>query len=76
MESSNKIRENYKVTKIGKLVIDDSKLEDYKEWEKLRPNAIFKSAWDLVVDSYKIQGKDLNELRFQRSVVNIVKKWS
>ena len=76
MESSNKIRENYKVTKIGKLVIDDSKLEDYKEWEKLGPSAIFKSAWDLVVDSYKIQGKDLNELRFQRSVVNIVKKWS
>ena len=74
MTDSPKLRANYAVTKIGRLNIDSSKLLDYMQWEQLGPEAIFNAAWDLVVESHKTQGKDLNELRLQRSVVNIYRK--
>ncbi len=57
-------------TKKG-LLSEKDKAEDYAEWNALGDEAKFKAAWELVTTAYIIQGRDLNELRFQRSVTNI-----
>ncbi|RME59048.1 MAG: hypothetical protein D6780_05725 [Candidatus Dadabacteria bacterium] len=67
-----KDRSNYFV-RLGKLGEED-KREVYEYWDKLGDEARFKAAWELVIEAYKIKGKDLNELRFQRSVEKLVRK--
>ncbi len=62
-------------TKLGKLGEDDSR-EDYELWEKLGPDARFKAAWDLVKDAHIIRKGNPDELRFQRSVENLIRKGS
>lgn len=57
--------------RLGKLGIDDDPSQDYAIWMELGDEARFQAAWEMVLDGYKIQGKDLNKLRFQRSVENI-----
>ena len=61
-------------TRLGRLGDDDDRLADYEHWDRLGDEARFQAAWDLVVQAYELQGKDPNELRFQRSVANLVKK--
>jgi hypothetical protein len=60
-------------TRLGKLGEDD-RLDTYERWDELGDEERFKATWDLVVQAHEIQGKDLDELRFQRSVENLIKK--
>ena len=41
---------------------------DVEYWQRLGPEAIFEAAWDLVVQAWKMKGRDPDELRLQRSV--------
>jgi hypothetical protein len=41
---------------------------DVEYWQRLGPEAIFEAAWDLVVQAWKLKGRDPDELRLQRSV--------
>jgi hypothetical protein len=68
-----KDRSNY-FTKIGRLGEEDEKLLDYQAWEKLGAEAKFNAAWELVQQAWILQGKSLDELRFCRSVTNIIRK--
>ena len=61
-------------TRLGRLGVDDDKALDYAEWDKLGDQARFDTAWELVVQAYELQGRDPNELRFQRSVENLERK--
>ena len=46
---------------------------DIDFWQSQKPEVRFRTAWSLVVDSYKLKGKktDANTFRLQRSVENI-----
>ena len=61
-------------THFGKLGDEDDKLRDYAAWDHLGAEARFQAAWELVVDAWKMQGRDLDELRFQKSVTNLIRK--
>jgi hypothetical protein len=41
---------------------------DVEYWQRLGPEAIFEAAWEMVVQAWKVKGRDPNELRLQRSV--------
>lgn len=47
---------------------------DIEFWQRQGDAAIFRAAWDLVVQSYKLKGKDVRELRFQRTVENLQRR--
>lgn len=55
------------VERTGKLT-DLDRSFDPKFWQAQSDSAKFEAAWDLVVLSYRIKGKDVSELRLQRSV--------
>lgn len=61
--------------RLGRLGEDDDRLIDYRKWDELGDEARFQAAWDLVVQAHEIQGKNPDELRFQRSVENLIRKW-
>lgn len=44
---------------------------DIQFWQGLSSEARANAVWDLVVTYWQMKGKDLNELRLQRSVENI-----
>lgn len=44
---------------------------DIQFWQNLSSEARANAVWDLVVTQWQMKGKDLNELRLQRSVENI-----
>ncbi len=50
------------------------KMEDFnqkdsiKYWQKQSAEVRLNAVWELVEDAWKLKGKDINELRFQRSV--------
>ena len=71
-----KKREMVQYTRLGQLGVDDDKLAEYLHWDSLGAEARFQTAWDLVVQAHQLQGKDLNELRFQRSVETILRQGS
>jgi len=60
--------------RLGKLGDDDDRIADYKMWDELGDEARFQAAWDLVIQAFELQGKDLNELRFQRSAESLIRK--
>ena len=60
--------------RLGRLGDDDDRLADYEYWDKLGDEARYQAAWELVVQAHELQGRDPNELRFQRSVENLVRK--
>lgn len=41
---------------------------DLQFWQAQSDAAKFAAAWELVITAYQIKGKDLNELRLQRSI--------
>lgn len=41
---------------------------DVEYWQRLGPSAIFKAAWELIELHHRQSGRDINELRVQRSV--------
>ena len=41
---------------------------DLEFWQAQTPTARFAAAWELVVHSYIIQGKDVSELRLDRTI--------
>ena len=43
---------------------------DIRFWQAQSDSAKFAAAWELVTTAYIIAGKDLHELRFQRSAEN------
>jgi hypothetical protein len=67
-------KRNTLYVRLGKLGDDDTRQSDYQRWNQLGDDARFKAAWELVVQAYEIQGKDLNELRLQRSIENLIRK--
>ena len=60
--------------RLGKLGDHDDKVADYEYWRSVSDEARYQAAWELVIQAHELQGKDLNELRFQRSVANLVRK--
>jgi hypothetical protein len=63
-------------SRLGKIGEEDDKLRDYAEWERLGNEERFRVTWELVVQAWEIQGKSLDELRFQRSVTRIERRKS
>ena len=62
-------------TRLGKLG-DEDVPSDFETWENLGVEERFKAAWELVIQAHTIRGDNLDELRFQRSVENLIRKWS
>lgn len=44
---------------------------DVEFWQRLTDEQRMQAVWDLVVFDYEIKGKDINELRLQRTVENL-----
>ncbi len=47
---------------------------DIEFWQRLSDEQRMQAVWDLVVFDYELKGKDLNELRLQRTVENLCRK--
>ncbi len=47
--------------------LDDMRTKNIRFWQQQGSAAIREAAWELVVETWKQQKRDLNELRFQRS---------
>ncbi len=47
---------------------------DIEFWQRLTDEQRMQAVWDLVVFEYELKGKDLNELRLQRTVENLRRK--
>lgn len=47
--------------------LDEMRTENIRFWQRQGGAAIRKAAWELVVESWDAQKRDINELRFQRS---------
>jgi len=43
---------------------------DLKFWQAQPPSARFDAAWELIVHAMKVKGRDVRQLRLQRSVEN------
>ena len=43
---------------------------DLKYWQAQPPQARFDAVWELIVFAAKVKGKDVRQLRLQRSVAN------
>ena len=43
---------------------------DLKFWQSQPPDARFEAVWELIVHANKVKGKDVRQLRLQRSVEN------
>jgi hypothetical protein len=41
---------------------------DMAFWQAQSPTARFAAAWEMVVQAYRLKGKDVSKLRLQRSV--------
>jgi hypothetical protein len=41
---------------------------DVEFWQRKGTEAIFEAAWEMVVEAWKIKGRDESELKFQRTV--------
>jgi hypothetical protein len=44
---------------------------DVEFWQRLTAEQRMQAVWDLVVFDYELKGKDVNELRLQRTVENL-----
>lgn len=66
----------YSYARLGKLGECDDKLTDYQHWRELGSEACFDTAWELVICAFELKGRDLDELRFQRSIENICRRKS
>ena len=44
---------------------------DIEFWQRLSDEQRMKAVWDLVVFDYEVKGKNLDELRLQRTVENL-----
>ena len=53
---------------------EEHKQDDYAAWDALGDAAKFAAAWELVEEAYLLQGRKLDELRFQRSVTHIERR--
>ena len=62
--SESRSREVWHAVKCNSL--DDMRTQNIRFWQKQGGAAIRKAAWELVVETWKAQHRDLNELRFQR----------
>lgn len=58
------------VEKIGK-VEDMDRSFDLEFWQAQSDTARFAAAWELVVQAFIIKGKDVSELRLQRTVEHL-----
>ena len=47
---------------------------DIEFWQNLSDGQRMQAVWDLVVFDYELKGKNLNELRLQRTVENLCRK--
>ena len=43
---------------------------DIQFWQQQEPKARFQAAWELIVHAWKAKGRDVRQLRLQRSVEN------
>jgi hypothetical protein len=46
--------------------LDDMRTQNIRFWQQAGGAAIRKAAWELVVEMWQAQGRDPNELKFQR----------
>jgi hypothetical protein len=51
-----------------------SRVFDIEFWQRLSDEQRMQAVWDLVVMDYELKGKDLNELRLQRTVENLCRR--
>ena len=58
------------IERFGKIE-DMDRSFDIEFWQAQEPAAIFAAAWELVVLSYIVKGKDVNELRLDRTIENM-----
>jgi len=61
--------------RLGKLSEERDRSNDYDVWDSLGDEARNKAAWELVLQAALMQGKSLDELRFQRSLTKLIRKW-
>lgn len=46
--------------------LDEMRDQNIRFWQEAGGSAIRRAAWEIVVETWQTQGRDLNELRFQR----------
>jgi hypothetical protein len=57
--------------RLGTIEDQGNRSFDIEFWQRLSDEQRMQAVWDLVVFDYEIKGKDLNELRLQRTVENL-----
>ena len=66
---SKPTRENWFVTKCDS--IEDMEKVHLQQWQSVSGSVRAAAAWEMVVEAWKLKKRDLNELRFQRTVTSI-----
>ena len=56
-----------KMEKVGKIEEMDRSF-DIKFWQQQKDTARFAAAWELVIHAFIVKGKDVSQLRLQRTI--------
>ncbi len=59
------------MTQLVEIEDQENRAFDIEFWQRLTDEQRMQAVWDLVVFDYELKGKDLNELRLQRTVENL-----
>ena len=59
------------MTKLTTIEEQGNRSFDIEFWQRLTDEQRMQAVWDLVVFDYELKGKNLNELRLQRTVENL-----
>lgn len=62
------------MTKLARIEDQNNRSFDIEFWQRLTDEQRMQAVWDLVIFDYELKGKDLNELRLQRTVENLQRK--
>ncbi|CAN5238358.1 hypothetical protein BH10ACI1_BH10ACI1_29830 [soil metagenome] len=59
------------MTKLTTIEEQGNRSFDIEFWQRLSDEQRMQAVWDLVIFDYELKGKNLNELRLQRTVENL-----
>lgn len=62
------------MTKLTSVEDQGNRAFDIEFWQRLTDEQRIQAVWDLVVMDYELKGKDLNELRLQRTTENLCRR--
>ena len=61
------MNENFSMMRRGRIQ-DLDRSFDLQFWQSQEPKARFEATWDMIVHAWRVKGRDVRQLRLQRSV--------